>query len=317
MTVLSQRSRTKLDSAVGPEAADQIQRGLLWPTFYGKTFYVCNATGYNGSDSNPGLNPKRPLATIDYAIGLCVANRGDRILVMPGHAETLSSAGAITADVAGISIIGVGNGSNRPTLSFGNTAATFAISAADVLVRNIRVTSTVDEVVKMFYITGTRCTLDTVDHFETASCQTIQFLLTTAAADYLVVRNCYHVQLNAAGSAQSWIALVGIDGGIIEDNTFRLVLNNAAGSVTIHGSTACLGTVVRRNTITQTGGTSQVSAILFVDSSTGVMVHDNRVACGSTALAGGVDVGNAGYACENYVLNTPDKSGILDPVADT
>ncbi len=108
-----------------------------------------------------------------------------------------------------------------------------------------------------------------------------------------------------------------VDGGIIEDNTFRLTLSNNAASVTISGTTACLGTVVRRNTIIQLSGTTQVSAILFVDSSTGVMAHDNRVACGSTALAGGVDVGNAGYAAENYVLNTADKSGIIDPVADS
>ncbi len=284
------------------------------PVTTGKYLFVHSGTGNNGY---LGDDPSRPLASIDYAIGLCDANKGDVIIVMPGHAETLSAAGAITADVAGISIIGLGNGTNRPTLSFGHTAATFAISAANVLVRNIRVTASVDEVVKLFHVTAPYVTLEQVDYFETASAQAIQFLLTTNAADYLVVRGCYHYQVTAAGSAQSWIALVGIDGGIIEDNTFRLTLNNAAGSVTIHGSTACIGTVVRRNTIVQLGGTSQVSAILFVDSSTGVHVHDNRVACGSTALAGGVDVGNAGYANENYVLNTPDRSGILDPVADT
>lgn len=286
--------------------------GLIPPTT-GSYFFVDSNTG---SDSYNGKSPQRACATIDYAIGLCTANKGDVIVVMPGHAETISAAGGITADVAGISIIGLGRGSLRPTLSFSATASTFAISAANVLVRNIRVTPTIDEVVKMFHITAAYVTLDGIEHFETASCQTIQFVLTTAAADYLEIRNCYCYQVNAAGSAQSWIALVGIDGGIIEDNTFRLTLNNAAGSVTIHGSTACIGTVVRRNTIVQLGGTTQVSGILFVDSSTGVFVHDNRVAVGSTALAGGTDVGNAGYAAENYTLNTADKSGIIDPVAD-
>lgn len=281
----------------------------------GQRFFVHSGTGTDAAGG--GQNPDQPLATIDYAIGLCTASKGDIIYVMPGHAETLSSAGAITADVAGISIIGLGNGANRPTLSFGATDATFAISAANVLVKNIRVTATTDEVVKLFNITAAYVTLEKVDYFETASAQAIQFLLTTNAADYLVVRNCYHYQVNASASAQSWIQLVGIDGGIIEDNTFRLTLSNNAASFTIHGSTACIGTVVRRNSIVQLGGTTQVSAILFVDSSTGVHVHDNRVACGSTALAGGVDVGNAGYANENYVLNTADKSGIIDPVADS
>lgn len=284
------------------------------PVTTGKYFYVHSGTG---SNSNDGLTPNSPVATIDYAIGLCTANKGDVIVVMPGHAETITTAAAIAVDVAGISIIGLGRGSLRPTISFGGTAATIAISAANVLIANIRVTATIDEVVKLFHVTAAYCTLDGIEFFETSTFQALQFVLTTNAADYIEIRNCYCYQVTAGGSAQSWIALVGIDGGIIEDNTFRLTLNNAAGSVTIHGSTACIGTVVRRNTIVQLGGTTQVSGILFVDSSTGVMVHDNRVAVGSTALAGGVDVGNAGYAAENYVLNTADNSGILDPVADT
>lgn len=284
------------------------------PATTGSVFFVHSGTGNSGF---AGVSASHPKATISQAIALCTADKGDIILVMPGHAETIAVAGGITANVAGISIIGLGNGTNRPTLTFSAVGSTFAISAANVLVSNIRVTSSVDEMVKMFHITAAYVTLDRVDHFETASAQTIQFLLTTNAADFLVVRNCYHHQVNAAAAAQSWIQLVGIDGGVIEDCIFRLTLSNNAASFTIHGSTACLGTVVRRNSIVQLGGTTQVSAILFVDSSTGVHVHDNRVACGSTALAGGVDVGNAGYGNENYVLNTPDKSGILDPAVDS
>jgi hypothetical protein len=287
--------------------------GTNIPVTTGTYFFVHSGTGNNGNDGRSAL---RPLATIAAAIAKCTADKGDVIIVMPSHAETISAAGGITADVAGISIIGLGNRSNRPTISFSATAATFAISAANVIISNIRVTATIDEVVKLFHVTAAHVTLDRVDFFETATFQAIQFLLTTNAADYLVVRNCYHYQVTAAAAAQAWIQLVGIDGGIIEDCIFRLTLSNNAASFTIHGSTACIGTVVRRNSIVQLGGTTQVSAILFVDSSTGVHVHDNRVACGSTALAGGVDVGNAGYANENYVLNTPDKSGIIDPVAD-
>lgn len=286
--------------------------GLI-PLTMGSVFYVSSLLG---SNSNSGES-NAPLATIAAAIGLCTADKGDIIIVLPGHAETISAAGGITVNKAGVAIIGLGRGSLRPTLSFAATAATFAISAANVLIRNLRVTATIDEVVKMFHITAPYVTLEDIEHFETATFQTIQFVLTSALADYLEIRRCYCYQVTAAAAAQAWIQLVGIDGGIIEDNTFRLTLSNNAASVTISGSTACLGTVVRRNTIVQLGGTTQVSAILFVDSSTGIMVHDNRCAVGSTALPGIVDVGNAGYAAENYALNGADKSGIIDPVADS
>lgn len=287
------------------------------PPTIGKVFYVDSTHAAKSDSVGSGVSPDNPFATLDYAIGQCTANKGDVILLAPAHAENVATAGAITADVAGISIIGLGQGSNRPTFTFTGTAGTIAISAANVTLSNIRVTSGIDEVVKMLHITAAYVTIDRVDHFETATFQTIQFLLTTNAADFLVVRNCYHYQVTAATAAQSWIQLVGIDGGIIEDNTFRLTLANSAASVTIHGSTACIGTVVRRNTITQLGGTTQVSAILFVDSSTGVHVHDNRVAAGVTAITTGVDVGNAGYANENYNLNTPDLSGIITPGVDS
>jgi hypothetical protein len=283
------------------------------PPTTGSVFFVHSGTGNN--TTYQGDSPARPLATIDYAIGRCTAAKGDVIVVMPGHAETLAAAGAITADVAGVSIIGLGSGANRPTLSFGDTAATFAISAANVTVRNMRVTSTVDEVVKMFNVTGAYCTLDNIEHFETASAQTIQFLLTTNAADYLTVQNCFHYQANAAGSAQLWIQLVGTDCSRILNNTFILALNNAATSAVINGSTAVVNCQIAGNTILQTGGTTQVSAILLATNSTG-FVHDNRVAAAVTTLAGTVALASA-YGAENYTLNTANKSGILDPVADT
>src|SRR3990167_1131326 len=83
----------------------------------GKVFYVCNATaglpegGVVGSNSASGLSPQTPLSTIDYAIGLCVANRGDKIVVMSGHSETTT--GVITMDIAGVTVEGRGRGTLR------------------------------------------------------------------------------------------------------------------------------------------------------------------------------------------------------------
>jgi hypothetical protein len=279
----------------------------------GTRFFV-HHSGANATTR--GLTPDDPLATLDYAIGLCTANKNDVIYLMPGHAETLSSAAYILADVAGISIIGLGNGTNRPTFTWAATAATISITANDVLIRNIRCTCSIDEVVTLISVTGTDCTLDKVDYAETSSFQAIQFLLTTNAADRICVKNCYHAQGTAPAANSKWIQLVGVDDCRILDNYFHLTLSNNAASVTISGSTALVRGQIARNTIVQLGGTNQVSGILLVDSST-TFVHDNRVAVGSTALAGGTDVGNAGYAAENYTLNTPDASGILDPVADS
>lgn len=109
----------------------------------GKVFWVNNSTtlaegAVGGSNGNDGSR-LRPWSTIDYAIGRCTSGRGDIIMVMPNHAETLTAAAAITIDVDNICIFGLGAGAARPTLTY-TTANTASVSwTADYCtVKNIR-----------------------------------------------------------------------------------------------------------------------------------------------------------------------------------
>ena len=78
----------------------------------------------------------RPFATIDTAINH--ASAGDTILVKAGHTETITAAAGIDADVAGISIIGLGQGRRRPTISFTTaTTADVDIDAANITISNM------------------------------------------------------------------------------------------------------------------------------------------------------------------------------------
>lgn len=99
----------------------------------GRTFYVDSAI-----DAAEGTSPDTAVGTLDEAFSLCEANRGDTIVVMPNHAETVTGAGGITADVAGVSIIGLGRYNQRPRfLMDGGTTVTFVVSAADVYIENL------------------------------------------------------------------------------------------------------------------------------------------------------------------------------------
>ncbi|MCR4340841.1 MAG: hypothetical protein NUW01_13255, partial [Gemmatimonadaceae bacterium] len=86
------------------------------PAIKGDVYHV-DSGNTNADDDNAGTNPSHPLATIDAAVGKCTANNGDLILVAEGHSETLTA--AITADIAGITIWGLGWGNNRPALTVG------------------------------------------------------------------------------------------------------------------------------------------------------------------------------------------------------
>ena len=79
-------------------------------SYAGSVFWV-NSSG--GSDGNKGTR-ERPFGTLDYAIGKCTANKGDIILVAPNHAETITGASGITFDVAGITVVGMGNYNQPP-----------------------------------------------------------------------------------------------------------------------------------------------------------------------------------------------------------
>lgn len=99
-------------------------------------------------------------STIDAAVSACVANRGDVVYVAPGHTETVASAGAIALDVAGVSVIGLGNGADKPTLTFSATASTVAMSGASTKLMNFRIVPGIDAVVSPLAITGADCEFD-------------------------------------------------------------------------------------------------------------------------------------------------------------
>lgn len=98
----------------------------------GKTYYVSSAIA--GSD---GTSPDTAVATIVAATAKCVANQGDTVVVLPYHTENIAAATALSA-IAGIRIIGVGEGEARPKVTFttANTA-TYSLAVANVTIENI------------------------------------------------------------------------------------------------------------------------------------------------------------------------------------
>jgi hypothetical protein len=278
----------------------------------GSRFYVHSGTG--GSGAGCGYTPSAPLTTLAAAVALCTANKGDIIYLMPGHAESIGAAG-ININVAGISIIGLGTGASRPTFTWHTTDAVLTISAASVLLHNFITTVDIDEVVSMILVTGAAVVIDKVDHIDAGATQAIQWLLTTNAADYLTIRNCFHVQNTAAASAQKWIQLVGPDYARIIDNIFILTLNASTSSCTISGSTAVVFATIARNLIMQTGATIN-TVVNCVTGSTGI-ISDNRAGSGTSVATTGAFTGDGMFMFENKWADSAAASGLLAPAVDT
>jgi len=104
----------------------------------GNIYYVDSGqTTTGGTGASYGRNPDAPFTTVAAALAQCTAANGDMIFVMPGHAETLTT--AMNISTAGVSIIGLGNGDNRPIITSTATAApTWNVRAHDIRISNIK-----------------------------------------------------------------------------------------------------------------------------------------------------------------------------------
>lgn len=288
--------------------------GLGMPPTTGTVYYVSSVTGNNG---NNGKSPDQAFATWDYAVGNCTASKGDQIILMAGHSESVSGAAAIACDVAGIAIIGQGWGNLRPLITLHTTATTIAVSAANVLMKNIRIATDVDAVVKIFNVTAAGFTQDGVDLVETASCAALQWMLTTAAADDLTIQNCKWVQTQTAATAlQEWVKLVGTDRLVFVNNFANLkgyATANPANGVLVGGTTAANDVWVEGNRLISTNSTGAIPLSLLANT-TG-FVANNGVASAKTAIAGQVAIASC-YGYNNYASHVVNKSGLLDPVVD-
>ena len=123
MSLTTGTKRWLVDGLGSQAAADEIDAALVYG---GTVYYVSSVTG---SDQANGTSWQTPFATFAYALTQVTASQGDIIVLMPGHAETTT---AVAWNVAGIRVVGVGFGRNRPTI----TATTAASDLIDVTAAN-------------------------------------------------------------------------------------------------------------------------------------------------------------------------------------
>ena len=109
------------------------------PFTTGRVFVVADSNNANANDidalyQNQYDGTITRHSTIASAMDSVVANRNDIILVAPWHAETFTA--QLDIDVAGVSVIGLGNGQLRPTLTINGAIDWVDISAANTRFEN-------------------------------------------------------------------------------------------------------------------------------------------------------------------------------------
>lgn len=242
--------------------------GLPVVNMYGGNVYWVDSV--NGVDSTANDGQKnRPFATLDYAIGRCKANNGDQIFIAPNHSETITGAGGITCDVAGVTITGFGRGGQRPAfLMDGATTVTCAVSAADVTIKNVVFSAGHADIVACVVVTATGCTLDEVEFDDNTAGE--NFLTPIKAtgttdneADNLTVKNCVWRTQDTA--ALEFIELnADVTGLFVCDNVVLADLGTATPLILQATGKDMRGALVMRNELTN----AMTSGNLFIDNDT-------------------------------------------------
>lgn len=271
-------------------------------TYGGNVYWVDSGTG---SDGNKGTY-RQPLATLDNAIGKCSANNGDIIMVFPGHSETPTS--SVTADIAGISIVGLGSGNTRPTFIGPNADATIDVTAADVTIKGLRFeadSGTTQAATQKIYINAADCTIE--DCWFQAGQYDDDNIYISTSGDNAKILNCeFHVSANGPDTAIYLEGDSALDGVHIENcffdggsatNTWDLGVVYSSG---VH--TACL--VENNRFLYMSPG-----GIEFQQAATGIIAK-NYFAGGQ--LGQMLDPGSC-YCFENYEADAIDERGRAFP----
>lgn len=187
-------------------------------SYSGNIFWVDSNAGSDVGNNN-GKSPERPFKTWDYAIGLCRDNKGDKIMLMPNHTETVTGASGLTLDKIGVDSIGLGHGADRANLNFTTAiTATMIMSAASNTIQNVLMTSGFDALTAPVNIQAADIALINCETRDTTgSYQTVDFILTNASADRLVMRGWKHRGDKSNAGATSAIKIVGGDDIEISD----------------------------------------------------------------------------------------------------
>ena len=273
-------------------------RGIpITQTHPGRAFWVGNNTTLlpgtvGGSDGNTGTY-QRPFATLEYALSKCAANVGDVIFIKPGHAESIASATALNFDVAGVAIIGLGQGSNRPTFTFttANTA-TIPVTAVNMAVSNVRFVGNFLSIASAITVAAAaNFTVDNCYFGDTSA--TLGFLAAVTTTVTVNADNLYYGKNERVSLATTTpgpdLMIVGTMTGltVVNNKSFHTTISNNVAALVNHAALVMTAAVITGNLVYSVNTDTATGAILVLTTATtgsGVIAH-NRIRALDVAAA--------------------------------
>lgn len=290
--------------------------GVLLPPA-SRVVYVCSAGVRDGDDA---WLSERLLPTLADGLKQCRSGRGDTVVILPGHSESVTT-GGLSNLVAGTRIIGLGSGTNRPTFRWTATTSQWAISVADVAFENLLLkTEGANGVVKAIVTTAANtsfsgCELEVASGASNKA--TIVLEVGSAATGFRFTNNYLHG--TATHNVTDGIKFVGatVPSRFIIANNLMTASATAANGL-INVTVAALNNFILNNTIYNTH-TASTSCITLADVATNGLCAGNVLGTinDGTAAAQGITNGTASLwkFAQNFSVDEAQKSGVLAPAA--
>lgn len=250
--------------------------------------------------------------TIDAAISACTASRGDVIYVAEGHTEAVTST-SIAFDVAGVTIIGLGVGSQKPTLTFAATDSAINVTAANGMFRNLRIQAAVGDVVTAFLHATAAQNTQYID-IEFYATSTYNFIncYTLGAANISDGCRWERNYLRTADAGQLALCVTAAAHNDLKFYNNYVVHAAAAAGLLTAGAVNLLGLDVRYNFV-QTGQTDGAVGVLVITTSTASSgrISDNDMKTGDAAANVAIPIASKVYAARNYIAGADEVGTVI------
>ena len=276
----------------------------------GNTWFVNS----NASAGGNGASWGGAYTTLAAADAACSAD--DLILVAPTHAESITAAAGLAFTKAGVSIIGMGNGTRRPTITFTTSAsADIDITAANVSLCNFRFITNVASLAAPIDVNAAGFTLEDCDFYgnDAADETNLITIITDAAAVHLTVRRCSFNYLDTVDqtaittTSTEVIRLVGADFAVIEDN---FMIGDFTTSAINGITTASKAVKINRNAIHNVATENIAGAVDLVAACDGVIAYNYGSLLYATNIATVIDPSSCSMI-ENRFSNVVTEAGGL------
>lgn len=285
----------KITIPAGGSSEKGILTGFYNFPFTTGTIRFVHASG--AGTSGPGFSVENAYTTISSAVAACTADNGDVVVVCEGHTETVVGAAGVAIGVAGVKVLGIGEGRRRPRITFTTAAAaSFDITAARCVIENLVLINGIDAQTAMVNISAADVVVKDCEFMlGDATTQTLLGILTTASAN----------RAKFVGNHMHGLVTAGVTGAIriVGGDALEVSGNRIGGAFATTGAienvtTATTNVIIDSNLIHNQTADGDNKVIVLHASATGLISRNRGGIIDSTAPA--PVTAAAAHVAENY-----------------